>query len=483
MARHPTVKIFTCLLAVGCAPQHQQPVATIDREALAPFESGVQPGCAMGVYGPGGKVSYRFGGYADIDARRLIDEHTAFLVASMSKQFTALTVLQLAEAGRLDLHDQARRWVPELAGAVQDATIEQLLQQTAGVRDHVNLLALSGVEVLGTIDRAETLRLMARQRDTNFPPGTRAQYSNGNYFVLSEIVERVSGEPLERHAERVIFAPLGMRDTYFLPGSDTDERAQGYQPQDEPPGFRIANDRPATNGSGGLVTTLADLRRFDADFRAEAVVWTPRIKRQMLTPGRLISGETAVLPEFGTPYGMGLGLAAQSDDLRVFHAGGAEGFRAEYVRLLRQPVSVAVLCNRVDGLAPSLADGALRRAANLPPDATDSKEPAAASTAFRPPSPDLLRALEGNYRAEELDTDYTFRIEGDHLEVTIRSGWAHPAPVIETWGGLQTDDDGILHSGPLSLQLLRQSAAVQAISLSFGKRAQAIRLERMKPSH
>lgn len=480
MATYSGVPTIALVLAiVGCASNGQTAAPITTRNALTQFADGVQPGCAQGVFGPGSRVGYSFGGYADITTQKPISEHTQFLAASVSKQFTALAILHLAAEGRLRLDDPARRWVPELAGAVGGATIEQLLHQTAGVRDHINLLLLAGQEVLEPVDRSATLVLMARQRGTNFPPGERAQYSNGNYFVLSEIVERSSGEPLEQYAERVIFAPLRMTDTQFLSSHSPRALAQGYQPTRDSPGFRVANDRPSTNGSGGLITTVADLRKFDADFRAERVVWRPEIKRRMLTAGRLNNGEIAILPEFGTPYGMGLGLSEENGDVRVFHDGGAEGFRAEYVRLLNNDVSVAVLCNRIDGRAPALADEALRAAASLPSPADEEQSQAPSAAPIAPPRA-LLEAIAGRYRAAELDTDYVFEVSGDGFEVTIISRFTKNPPINETWGGLRVNGDEI-RSGPIRLTPLQDGGVVRSLLLSFGRRVEGIRLERILP--
>ena len=471
-------KLALAVVLTGCATHNRIDTPVVTRDALPEFAGGIQPGCARGVFGPGSNVHYSFGGYADITALAPITENTQFIVASVSKQFTALAILHLAAEGKLRLDDPAQNWVPELAGAIQDATIEQLLHQTAGVRDHINLLLLSGQEALEPVDRAATMALMARQHSTNFPPGERAQYSNGNYFVLSEIVERASGEPLERFAERALFAPLEMSETQFSSGQTPRALAQGYQPQRDPSGFRTANDRPSTNGSGGLITTLADLQKFDADFRAERVVWRPEIKRQMLTPGLLDDGQIAILPEFGTPYGMGVGLAGEDGDVRIFHDGGAEGFRAEYVRLLNTDVSVAVLCNRTDARAPALADEALRAAAGLRPPAAEaeSSSPGAATIT---PSRILLETIAGHYRAEELDTDYYFDVSDNGFEVTIVSPFTREAALQETWGGLRVTEDGEIRSGPIGLIPIRDGDSVRALVLSFGRRVEGIELERM----
>lgn len=448
---------------------------------LPQFADGVQPGCAMGIFGPAEKKQYRSGGYAQLSSTNRLDENTQFLAASMSKQFTALAILVLVDEGKLKLGDQAREWVPELAGAVGDATIGELLHHTAGVRDHVNLLFLAGVEILKDVDRPETLALMARQRRTNFAPGTRSQYSNGNYFVLAEIVRRVSDEALETFAADKIFAPARMSRTYFLGGADPVALADGYQPRGKEPGFREANDRPATNGSGGLVTTVADLSRFEHSFRTGTAPWNPRIKALFFTPGTLRSGEVAILPEFGTPYGMGVGLARVGDDLQISHDGGAEGFRSEYVRMRDAPIGVAVLCNRVDADASAMAVEALEiaRGASPPPPAPQASAPADPKVRPERPDPSLIRAVAGNYGADELDAVFNIAPIEDGFEVKIRSPFIQTKNYSETWGGVTLDGPNILRSGPLKIELDRHADRISIVALSFGHRAEGIALKRL----
>lgn len=450
-------------------------------DGLARFAEGVQPGCAMGIFGPGEKTRYDSAGYARLASARRLDENTQFLAASMSKQFTALAVLTLIDEGKLKFEDPARRWVPELAGAVGDATVAELLHHTAGVRDHVNLLFLVGVEALAEVDRGRTLALMARQQRTNFPSGTRSQYSNGNYFVLAEIVRRVSGTPLEMFAADRIFTPAGMTRSYFLGGAEPVALADGHQPQGKQPGFRVANDRPATNGSGGLVTTVADLSRFEQAFRAVTMPWNPRIKAWFLTPGTLRSGELAILPEFGTPYGTGVGLTAVGDDLQMAHGGGAEGFRSEYVRMRDAPIGVAVLCNRLDADASALALEALRIARNASPPPPDpaARAPTRADVPPKPPEPSLLRAVAGKYRVEELDAIFDITPTDKGFEVKIRSPFTPVSDYTETWGGLTMEEPDTLKSGPLRIELDRHAERPRIVALSFGRRVEGIAFQRV----
>ncbi|MEQ1820679.1 MAG: serine hydrolase domain-containing protein [Terricaulis sp.] len=450
----------------SCATTSAPPPA-----ALSGFTAGVQPGCGVALFDGG--VQFAAAGYSDLTLRTPIDRNTRFPIGSVTKQFTALVVLQLAEGGALSLDERASRYVPELAGALGDATVRQLLDQTAGVRDHTSLLILTGVEGLGAISREQALALLARQRATNFVPGSRAQYSNGNYLVLSEIAARVTGESFEALTTRLIFRPLGMNDSGFI--NDGRTRAGGYRPtRDE--GYAAAEDMPNGAGPGGIVTTLVDLQRFDSDFRSEARVWTSSIKRQMLTPARLNDGAEAVMPEFASAYGMGVGLGVRNGARYVAHDGGLEGFRAEYIRALDSNVSVAVLCNRADADASEIAFGMFDQALHL--NAPQAEE-APSQPGATPPSlasAEVLSSLAGRYRAEELDADFEIVAIDGGLEAMITSPF-NAAPVDDTWGGIRVAGED-LRTGPLRIRPVTENGRVTALTLSFGRRAEGVVLTR-----
>lgn len=438
---------------------------------LSAYASGLQPGCGTAVFGASPRFSAS--GYADLSQQSPIDRNTRFPIGSVTKQFTALVVLHLAESGQLSLDAPASRYVPELSGALGGATVRQLLNQTAGVRDHTSLLIMTGVETLSPISREQSLALLARQRATNFAPGARAQYSNGNYLVLSEIASRVSGESFEALTTRIIFRPLRMTNTGFI-GSG--ERASGYRPTRD--GFVTAEDMPSANGPGGVVTTLADLRRFDTDFRTGARVWTPWIKQQMLAPAQLTDGTQATMPEFDSAYGMGVALGSRTGARYAAHDGGVEGFRAEYVRALDQNVSVAVLCNRADADSSSIAFALFDEALNLPTAPTEQAPQPPQSPASQPtPAPsELLARIAGAYHSDELNADFNIVAIPGGLEATISSPY-NPQPVEDTWGAIRVAGED-LRTGPLRIRPVIDSGQVSALTLSFGRRAEGVVLTR-----
>src|SRR6266851_6512726 len=159
----------------------------------------ISPGCAVAAMRDG-KILYQRGyGMADLDHNVPITADTVFHVASMSKQFTAAAIVMLAQERKLSLDDEVRKYVPELPDFGAPVTLRQLIYHTSGLRDQWELLGLAGWRYsLDLITNADVLSVVARQRDLNFAPGSEFIYSNTGYTLLSEIVQRVSGQSFRR---------------------------------------------------------------------------------------------------------------------------------------------------------------------------------------------------------------------------------------------------------------------------------------------
>jgi CubicO group peptidase (beta-lactamase class C family) len=134
---------------------------------------------------------------ADLDHDVVITPSSVFHVASMSKQFTAASIVLLAQEGKLSLDDEVRKYVTELPDFGVPITIRHLIHHTSGLRDQWDLLGLAGWRYsLDLITDQDVLSVMARQKDLNFRPGDRNLYCNTGYTLLAQIVKRVSGQSL-----------------------------------------------------------------------------------------------------------------------------------------------------------------------------------------------------------------------------------------------------------------------------------------------
>lgn len=308
-------------------------------------ESG--PGCSAAVSRSGEIVYRRAAGSANLEYATPLAPTSIFHVASVSKQFTAMSVLLLAERGALGLDDEVRKYEPRWM-TTPAVTIRQLLNHTSGLRDVFLLteMAAPGDRGLGQTDWL--LSLVRRQQHLNFAPGSEFQYSNAGYLVLADIVGRVSGQPFSTFAKANIFDPLGMADTFFHDDAAmiVRNRATGYVRRGN--GFGLAIGFDSLVGNAGLFTTPSDLLRWE-DNLATPRVGSMATVRSMEADTPLTSGGT-------TGYGFGLWIATQRGRRTFGHGGGDPGVSAQTLRFPDDGLAVAVTCNLddIDSLTPAL---------------------------------------------------------------------------------------------------------------------------------
>jgi CubicO group peptidase (beta-lactamase class C family) len=193
--------IRACLLAGSLTPGN----LAVAQETANPAVDAVlddltkpgSPGCALGVYRDG-KIIYTKGyGLANLEENVSITPQTVFDVGSISKQFTAASILLLEKQGKLRLDDDVRKYIPELpdySGGDQKITILHLLNHTSGLRDYVSLFLLAGIHYDNVTTDDDALGIIVRQKGLNFSPGSDWKYTGSGYLLLSLIVKRVSGK-------------------------------------------------------------------------------------------------------------------------------------------------------------------------------------------------------------------------------------------------------------------------------------------------
>jgi CubicO group peptidase (beta-lactamase class C family) len=314
------------------------------------------PGCALAIIKDGRIVYNRGYGMAHLEQNSPITSTTAFDIGSVSKQFTAMSILLLAEQGKISLDDDIRKYLPEMPQYESPITIRHLINHTSGLRDYLTLVALAG----GGRDEdfyvdGEVVDLLARQKQLNFKPGDQWLYSNSGYFLLSQIVKRASGKTLRQFADENIFKPLEMKNTRF--NDDHTEviknRAQGYAPR-RGGGFSISVSPLDMVGDGNVVTTVEDLFLWDQNFyRNKLGKGGPDLINEALKTGVLNSGEKL-------EYAAGIVVTSYKGLKEVSHGGAFVGYRAGLLRFPDQQFSVACECNLATtdpmGLAHRVAD-------------------------------------------------------------------------------------------------------------------------------
>ncbi len=336
-----------CAVSWSCGKAAPDPSLAVDA-LLLESRSAATPGAAVMVIRDG-KVLKKAGyGMADLERGVPVETDTAFRLASVSKQFTAMAIMMLEEEGRLAYDDPVTRFFPELSRFGDDLTIRHLLTHTGGLPDYYDVMVqVSGEERPLTKD---ALGVYSRWGEPLFAPRERYEYSNPGYELLALIVERASGRGFPEFVEERIFAPLGMTSSVVTSerGPHIAKRALGYRRQGD--GFELYDDDPLNYiyGSGGIYSTVEDLYHWDQALYTEQLVRAETL-REAFTAVRFNSGEAY-------PYGFGWRLDDHLGRRRVAHAGGWVGFSTFIARYVDDRFSVIVLTNLEDGDAEGLAN-------------------------------------------------------------------------------------------------------------------------------
>lgn len=338
--RLPCLMLVLVTLATQAASSELPPDALKARmdEVFAEWNKTNAPGCGVAVSRNGVLVYERGFGMANLDLGAPITPASIFPAASISKQFTAMSILLLAQRGQLSLDDPVWKFIPDWAGREHRITIRHLLTHTSGLREAFTLIGVASPREDGVNMNDAIARVLARQRGLNFIPGTEFQYNNGGYNLLGTIVKRVSGQSLREFAQANIFKPLGMTRTHFHdePAMLVPNRVTGYSRGKG--GFRLARPEGGIVGNAGLFTTASDLMKWEQNF-ADARVGTPALLAEMQKP--------VVTTEWGDGsfYGFGLLIGEHRGLLTVGHGGGDPGISTYVLRYPDQGFAVTVLGN------------------------------------------------------------------------------------------------------------------------------------------
>ena len=309
---------------------------------FAQWNKPASPGCALAVIKDGHVLYKRGYGIANLDYDIPISSKTVFNIASVSKQFTAISVAILARQGKVSLDDDIRKYLPEMPQYSAPVTIRGLIYHTSGIREYSHLMQLAGIRFQDTT-ADEIYKIITRQKELNFKPGDEYLYSNSGYFLLARIVQKVSGKSLREFAEENMFKPLGMTSTRFH--DDASEvirnRATGYSSRRDG-GFAVESTTLESVGDGGLLTTIDDLILWDRIFYQNTLSGGQDLIREVLTRGTLNNGERI-------DYGFGMDIETYRGLNVVGHGGAFNGFGADMIRFPDQRFTVFCLCNISSG--------------------------------------------------------------------------------------------------------------------------------------
>lgn len=345
------------LLALAAAPAVQDTLArTVDTLAAEAMAEHKIPGLTIAVARGGRILLSRAYGTASVELGAPVTPQSVFLIASITKTFTALSILQLAREGKVDLDAPIERYLAPVPEAWRAITVRHLLTHTAGLRDRFE----STPEGRYFIDyTTRQMRTAAESTPVDAPPGLKFQYSDQGFFLLGLIIEKVSGKTYRQYLTERIFTPAGMTTSTTL---HQRELTMGRVPSYVYIGSKLAPAQRAYQfgmvSHFGILSTAEDLARYGIALENGSLLPTAE-RDAMWSPGKLASGETT-----RTAYvGMGLGWFLEPFNGRrvVYH----EGSTGTALLLAPDDSLVVVVLTNLEALSGSDAIGLARDVARL----------------------------------------------------------------------------------------------------------------------
>lgn len=304
-----------------------------------------ETGCAALVAKNGLMIYRKAFGLADLELNVPMKPEMVFRIGSITKQFTAIAILQLMEQGKLSLQDEITKYIPDYPMQGHSITIEHLLTHTSGIKSYTNVPEFQ--VMMRTDLTPEEIIEKIKPLPMEFAPGTRWNYNNSGYIILGCIIEKVTGKTYAEYLQENFFTPLGMTGSYY--GDDTriiKNRASGYQPGEG--GIVNADYLSMTlpYAAGSIMSTVDDLYKWNRALHSYKLV-----KKETLdmahTPYKLSDG-------MSTGYGYGWSLGELQGSSTIEHGGGINGYLSYAVYLPDEDVFVALLSNS-NGQAPEFS--------------------------------------------------------------------------------------------------------------------------------
>jgi CubicO group peptidase (beta-lactamase class C family) len=279
-------------------------------------------------------------GKADVEGDVAMTVDTVLPIASVTKQFTAVGILQLRDQGKLSLDDDLTKWLPDFETRGNKVTLRHLLGHTSGIVDITAIAELRAMQLMRnpTATRDDVYKIINRQ-PFQFPTGTMQIYSNTGFWLLGLVIEKASGMSYEDYVEKKIFEPLGMsRSMYCNNSKNVARRAYGYGLRSGAPRRGPEIVHTGTYAAGALCSTAEDMIRWLQALHGGTVL-SPKSYTEMITPSTLNDGTRL-------HYSMGLVIGEDSHGLRyIGHGGGGFGFSSQARWYLDARLAVVVLTN------------------------------------------------------------------------------------------------------------------------------------------
>lgn len=297
-----------------------------------------------------GKLIYqRSFGYSNFDTKAALDSNSIFELASVSKQFTAMGILQLKDQEKLALSDTLRKFFPELPYA--NITIRQMLTHTSGLPDYIDAMSAKWDHKKIAFNKDVIQFLATEKVPVNFRPGAKSEYSNTAYEMLASIIGKVSGQSYQQYMQQHIFAPLGMQHTRIYntrrSGETIPHYAYGYVYSDSLKRYILPDSLPEYDlvyyldgivGDGTVNSTTGDLLKWDGALKEHKLL-SETTQKEMLSPKTIFDTATNL------HYGYGVFLGENEIGRYITHGGGWPGYHTNLTRYVEKDLTIVILSN------------------------------------------------------------------------------------------------------------------------------------------
>jgi D-alanyl-D-alanine carboxypeptidase len=333
------VLLTTALVAprmTRAAGVSSETIAAIDKIVRDDIDKKKVAAYSVAIVKDGNLALARGYGWADLENDVPASAETVYRLGSITKQFTALAIMQLVEQNKLSLDDELTKFLPDYPSAGHKVTVRHLLNHTSGIPSYTNQKEFVP-QSRRDLSHDELLAIF-KDKPFDFEPGAKWRYNNSGYYLLGMIIEKVSGEKYDRYLADHIFQPLGMTATrYGHMRPLIRHRAMGYRSMLG----ELVNDDPMSmnqpGAAGALVSNVLDLVKWHQALE-EGALLSAASYEAMYQPTKLSDGATR-------PYGFGWGVDELAGHKKISHGGGINGFSTMIARYPEDRLCVIVLAN------------------------------------------------------------------------------------------------------------------------------------------
>lgn len=427
------------------------------------------PGVAVSVVKDGNIIFEKGYGMANLEYDIGISPKTVFHIASVSKQFTTFAIYLLEKQGKISLNDDVRKYIPELPVYEKTITIKHLCAHTSGLKDQWSLLTLAGWRMDDAITTEQILKVVSRQKELNFTPGSQFKYSNTGYTLLAEIIKRVTNKSFAEYTQENIFGPLQMNNTQFYDDNNKIVKNRAYSYGTKDAVYEKRNLNYSTVGPTSLFTTVSDLSKWTLNFE-DPIVGDAELLRRYNEISQLDNGDPAILSiiDGETIYHAKGQFKRKYKGIDLYnHTGSDAGFKTYLVRFPEFKLSIILLSN--DENFASLKSGldiaefyllSQFKPQEIKKDVAKNLKAEKAKDPFK----NNLKDFEGTFRNSDLESSFTVKIKNDKL--TLLHNRLSDAQLIE----VGKDKFGGTITFPVDVNFIRnQNSEITALSITnFG---------------